>query len=403
MINMALSALIFDLDGTLVDTTSTHARAWRQTLDEFGYHIPADRIALEIGKGGQFLVPSLIGQQANEKHGDTLRETHTELFLDLIREEGVRVFPKVAELFEALWERDLKIAVATASKAESLETTLEQAGLEALIERVDVVINDSDVEQSKPHPDAVRPAIEKLELSPVQCAFVGDTTYDVEACKHAGLVCLGVTTGPHNEALLRQAGARAVYADIADLLANLDAALALAAPGPVTPTAAWLDTLMDEALEQARTALAQDELPIGCVVARSDSTIVARGFNEARRLKSTLAHAEMQALRQATGTVPGDVRNLVLATTLEPCVMCLGAAMHARVDTIIYGLPAPGNGGIDRCAPLDTPGTYLPRFVGGIRADESRALLAEWLHRHPDDAFINDLLARQDEAATPAD
>ncbi|MDX1547194.1 MAG: HAD-IA family hydrolase [Rhodothermales bacterium] len=400
---MALSALIFDLDGTLIDTTAAHARAWCRAFDEFGFHVPTDRIALEIGKGGSLLVPALVGQRAEQQHGDALRDAQTGIYLEIIREEGVRVFPRVRELFEALRARGLQIAVATAADEESLAEALDQAGLRDLIESIDAVIHDDDVARSKPHPEAVQPAVEQLGLAPSQCAFVGDTSYDVEACKRAGLVCLGVTSGPHDAARLRRAGARAVYADVADLLDDLGAALAAAAPGQEPLTGPLLDGLMDAALAQARAALEQGEVPIGAVLARTDGTVVASGFNEARRLKSPVAHAEMRVLQQAAGRLADDVTNLVLATTLEPCVMCLGAAMTARVDTVVYALPAPSNGGVDRCDPVETPGAVLPRLVGGVRRDESRALLHEWLVRHPDDAFVRDLLERLPAEPAPAE
>ena len=130
------------------------------------------------------------------------------------------------------------------------------------------------------------------------------------------------------------------------------------------------------------------------MLARYDGTILARGHNEARRLGTRVAHAEMQALYDAAGHASRDVRDLVLVTTLEPCTMCLGAAMVMRVDTVAYALPAPDNGGIARVTPHDTPGSFLPRCVGGIGRTKSRALLEAWLARKPHHTFVRDLLAQ---------
>jgi HAD superfamily hydrolase (TIGR01509 family) len=388
---MALKALIFDFDGTLVDTTALHARAWQQAFQEAGYAVGPDRIEQEIGKGGTLLVPDLVGERAENEHGDRLRRRHGEIYQAAAADASLQAFDGVIDLLDAVRDRGLKIAIATAASRVNLERSVERT-LPGLLDHVDAVVTDSDVTASKPHPDAVLPAVEKLGLHPAQCAMVGDTVYDVVACTWAGLVCLGVTTGPHTAAQLHHAGARAVYDDLADLHANLDDALALASPGERVVTAALLERLMDAALEEARRGMEADQVPIGSVLARSDGTILGRGHNQSRQLGTRVAHAEMQALYDAAAPSVRDARDLILATTLEPCTMCLGAAMVAHVDTIVYALPAPSNGGIARVTPHDTPGSYLPRCIGGVGRAKSRSLLEAWLAQKPHHTFVRDLL-----------
>lgn len=391
---MALDAVIFDLDGTLIDTNGLHARAWRQALQAFGYDVPEDRLILEIGKGGDKLVSSVLGQEAAEEEGQAMRDAHGAAYLALIEEVDVQVFPKVRELLRAVHERGLKVAIATASQKEHLERVLEEAGLE-LDGLADVVLNDDDVENSKPEPDVVQAAVRKLGLSPAQCVMVGDTPYDAGAAKAAGVVCLSVQTGVRGAQEMRRAGMRATYADPADLLEHLDEALALASPGEAHLTHDLLEGLMEAAREEAEAGLERGEIPIGSVIARGDGTILARGRNRGREAGSPLAHAELEALRTAFERDPG-ARDLLLVSTLEPCLMCLGAAIEAGVDTVVYGLEAPGNGGAGRFVPVEEPGAVMPRLVGGVGRQASRRLLEQWRETHPDDAFVQDLLGDLD-------
>jgi tRNA(Arg) A34 adenosine deaminase TadA len=156
------------------------------------------------------------------------------------------------------------------------------------------------------------------------------------------------------------------------------------------------DSLMREALTVARAGMAAGEAPIGCVIARRDGTIVARAFNEMNRTRCKIAHAEILAFQRASGKVPLDADDLILVSTLEPCVMCTGAAMEAAVETIVFGLRAPADSGTERVVPPRSPESRAPRIVGDVLADESRALFEQWLVRHADSkqaAYVKQLLA----------
>ena len=136
------------------------------------------------------------------------------------------------------------------------------------------------------------------------------------------------------------------------------------------------------------------------MLARPDGTILARGYNALNRTLNPTAHAEIVTFQKAALIGPLDARDLILACNLEPCVMCLGAAMEAAVDTILFGLSAPADSGTHRVAPPESPESGMPRIIGGILADESLALFKRWLKSgntaNPKQvAFVNQLLALQ--------
>ena len=137
---------------------------------------------------------------------------------------------------------------------------------------------------------------------------------------------------------------------------------------------------MDEALAQARLALAAGEVPIGAVLV-IDGAIVARGYNQPISACDPTAHAEILVLRDAARTV-GNYRltNADLYVTLEPCLMCVGALVHARVRHVIYGAPEPKTGAlVSTVRALDTPGlNHRFTVTGGVREEEARELIQEF-------------------------
>jgi HAD superfamily hydrolase (TIGR01509 family) len=393
---MPLDALIFDLDGTLIDSNNLHVEAFRRALAGLGYKVPADRIFVEIGKGGDNVVPALIGKEGDERDGEALRAAAPKHFAELAAAGGIRAFPGATELLAEARRRGLRTALATSSSKKQLATASEHSGVD-WASLVDEVVLADDVGTSKPAPDAVAAAVAKLKLSPAQCAMVGDTSYDAEAARHAGVVCLGVESGGHTAAELMHTGARRVWRDAAHLLTDLDNALRAASPTSLRLTHAAMEKLMREALAAAEAGLAAGEAPIGCVLCRGDGSVLASGFNSLNATKDRTAHAEMVAFRAAAKLVPPDADDLILVSTLEPCVMCLGAAMEAAVDTVIYGLKAPADSGTGRLDPPASPEAQMPRIVGDVLAGESRRLFERFLKR-PDinpkqAAYVRQLLA----------
>jgi HAD superfamily hydrolase (TIGR01549 family) len=224
---MALLGMIFDIDGTLVDTNPSHVIAWQRAFARFRYQVPVERIEAEIGKGGDKLVPSVLGDEVEDRLGEALRRAQKEEFLAIARSEHFRLFPGVPEIFKAQRERGVHTALATSSDEKHLEATLASAGLDLTV-FVDVVVTKSDAEESKPAPDIVVAAVDKLGVSPTQCAMVGDTIYDGQACRAANITFFGVLSGGTPEAELLEAGAIAVWRDVGHLLHDLDRALELA-------------------------------------------------------------------------------------------------------------------------------------------------------------------------------
>jgi phosphoglycolate phosphatase-like HAD superfamily hydrolase/tRNA(Arg) A34 adenosine deaminase TadA len=393
---MALDAILFDVDGTLIDTNGAHVEAWDFTLREHDYRVARDRIAVEIGKGGDQFIPSILGQEAYQRDGEQLAADHTKHYTKIAESRTLPAFPGVGELLPELRRRGLRTILATSSKMKELETAQKSAGLD-LTTLVDDVVTADDAEKSKPFPDLVHAGVKKPGVSPAQCMMLGDTPYDADSCRGGGVVMMGVTCGGLNdEKTLRAAGARAVWRDPADLLAHLDDALQVASPGPAHLTWDVLHRLMRQALDTAREGLSAGEAPIGCVLARGDGSILARGYNELNRTQSKVAHAEMVTFNRSAGKVPTDARDLVLVCTLEPCVMCLGASMEAAVDTIVYGLRAPADGGTSRVRPPQSPESQMPRLIGDVLSNESRALFREFLNRNPNPeqaAFARQLLS----------
>jgi len=389
-----LDAVIFDVDGTLVDTNEVHVRTWRAALVTKNFDVPADRLRPEIGKGGDNLLPSVLGENAAGEHKEALDEAYAKEFARIAESETFKVFDGARELMLALKERGIKIAVATSGKKEFLQKIEDSAGFK-ISELCDVLVTADDANNSKPAPDLVLAAVSKLGLSPAQCAMIGDTVHDAQSCRHAGVVCLGVLSGGNSLEDLKSAGARAVYESVGDILQNLDAVLETASPGKARLTQDALESLMDEALHAARDGMDAGEAPIGCVLADGSGKIIARGWNTMNATQNKTAHAEIVTFAAAAGKVPLDARDLILVSTLEPCVMCTGAAMEAAIDTIVYGLRAPADSGTGRVAAPQSPESQMPRIVGNILADESRALFEEWLEQNgdtPQASFVKQLL-----------
>ncbi len=379
---MALDAVIFDLDGTLIDTNPAHVEAWRRAFEACGYKVPPDRIAVEIGKGGDFLVSAVLGQSAEQEHGERLRKLSADAFLDVAREQHFRLMPGAEELLDRLRERGLKLALATSSKVKHLKATWASLGFD-LSERFDVVINADDAERTKPAPDLVHAALNKLGLFPAQCAMVGDTPYDGQACAQAGVACLAVLCGGNSAEPLLRAGARGVWRDPADLAKHLDDALRIASPGPTHWTRERAEALMRDALAAAREGVAQGEWPDGCVLVRGDGSVLARAHSEVRRSGNLAAQAALVALARA-----GAERDLVLVSTLEPTVLVTGAAVAAGVDLAVFGLTSPAEDNARRVRPSGTGDSPLPRLIGDVLAEEVREVLREYVRSAGDDKAV---------------
>jgi HAD superfamily hydrolase (TIGR01549 family) len=209
-----LDGVIFDVDGTLVDSVDFHAEAWQRAFAHFGYDFDLKAIRSQIGKGGDQLMPVFLSEDALQQHGKAIETLRKEIFS---RDYMGRVkgFPQVRALFERLRSDGKRIALASSAKGDELATYKKAAGIDDL----DIVQTSSDdAERSKPHPDIFHAALDRLQLAARHCAVVGDSPFDAEAAIKADLRMTGVLCGGFAEFDIRAAGASQVFVDPADIL-----------------------------------------------------------------------------------------------------------------------------------------------------------------------------------------
>ncbi len=382
LFTMTPRALLLDVDGTLVDTNEAHVNAWLVAFAAFDYRVGHDRIADEIGKGGDHLVPDVLGRDVERRHGDALRRARAEAFRTHVEKNGVALFPGVMALLDALRARGVRTALATSSSRDDL-ALLERALGRSFASMVDEIATGDDAASSKPAPPVVEAACARLGEDPLACALLGDSVHDAAAARAAGVAFLGVTSGFASREDFLAAGARFVAPDLGDLRDSLPAALTAASPGHVAFNRAVIEALMSQAIEAARAGMAKGEVPIGAALFDGNGTLMATGHNRACETGDVTAHAEIDAFRRlaATGRDLGD--GAVLVSTLEPCVMCLGAAMEVGIDVVIHGLEAPADGGTTRIYAPRSLENVLPRIRGGACRNETRNLFLEWLNGSP--------------------
>ena len=210
-----MAAAILDVDGTLVDTNYHHAIAWYRAFRQHGIVLPVWRIHRHVGMGGDQLVPALAGEDVAESQGDDIRAAEKALYLALIEE--VEAFPSARKLILELKERGHTVVLASSAKANELEHYLDLLDAREL---ADGWTTSADVEATKPAPDLVHAALEKAGGG--DAVMVGDSTWDCEAARRAGVETLALLTGGFSEEELREAGAIVVFESLEDLIARLD-------------------------------------------------------------------------------------------------------------------------------------------------------------------------------------
>lgn len=213
-----IKAVIFDIDGTLVDSVDLHAQAWKEAFKHFGKDIPFEMIRHQIGKGGDQLVPVFFSREELEEFGEQLQEFRGELFKsDFLNR--VRPFPKVRELFLRVKDEGKKIALASSARDDEIKIYKELTHIEDLVEEE---TSSDDVEKSKPHPDIFAVALDRLNVGPEEAIAVGDTPYDAEAAGKLGLRTIGMRSGGFTERELLSSGCIELYEDPADLLSRYE-------------------------------------------------------------------------------------------------------------------------------------------------------------------------------------
>ena len=204
--------VLFDVDGTLVDTNYLHTLAWWRALRDNGEQVHMSSIHRVIGMGSDRLVEELLGRPepaASDGHKEQFRRLRDEM----------AAFPAAAAILTEVARRGAKVVLASSANEEDLEAMREAIGAD---EAIDQFTSSKDVEESKPSPDIFAVALEASGLDAENAMVVGDTVWDVKAARKSGLPCVCVLTGGISRQELEDAGAVAVYNDVGELLEQLD-------------------------------------------------------------------------------------------------------------------------------------------------------------------------------------
>jgi HAD superfamily hydrolase (TIGR01509 family) len=217
-----MAAVIFDVDGTLVDNNYLHTVAWSRACRDLGIDREMAVLHRLIGMGGDQLVPALIGHEMPE-----LNAAHERHMADLQAES--QPFSGAGELLSAIHGRGLQVVVATSARAATAESLLARVVPDRSV--IHSVITSDDVNTSKPAPDLVAVALSRVGLPSSDAVMVGDTRWDVEAAGRAGVRCVALCSGGWSSCELEAAGAVAVYRDVGELLDLLQSSPIAALPG----------------------------------------------------------------------------------------------------------------------------------------------------------------------------
>ncbi len=204
--------VVFDVDGTLLDTNYLHVTAWWEAFRERGYDVRSADIHQAIGKDSAELVADVLGRPE-----DSVIAAHSRHMAPYLGR--MRALPGAAELLQATARLGLQVVIATSAKPDEVDLMLDAIGAR---EAISEVLTSGDVERAKPAPDIIRAALDATGTHRRRCAMVGDTVWDVISADRAGVRSIGLLTGGIAEQELRSAGAAAIYADAAALLDNLD-------------------------------------------------------------------------------------------------------------------------------------------------------------------------------------
>ena len=213
----SLKAVVFDVDGTLIDSVDVHAQAWVDAFAEFGRKVRFGDVRRQIAKGGDQLMPVFLSQAEIDRFGEELEERRGALLRECYLHR-IKPFPAVRELFQRVIADGKAIALASSAKEDELE---EYKKIANIVDLIDAETSSDDAEKSKPHPDIFCATLAKLHVAqPTQVIVIGDTPYDAEAAAKAGLRTVGLLCGGWSEDELKRAGCVAVFKDPADLLAR---------------------------------------------------------------------------------------------------------------------------------------------------------------------------------------
>jgi HAD superfamily hydrolase (TIGR01509 family) len=216
-----MPALIFDLDGTLVDTVYAHVFAWQKALQERDMAIDGWRIHRRIGMSGGLFTRAVgreLGHELSEDEASEVQDRHDELFRELLPPEARRPLPGARDLLEELRGRGIVHGIATSGRRPSIDASLDALG----IPPETVVVQRGDVARAKPEPDLFLECASRLQADAEECYVIGDAVWDLLAARRARMLSIGLLSGGYGADELQGAGAFRVYRDAAELQASLD-------------------------------------------------------------------------------------------------------------------------------------------------------------------------------------
>ncbi len=206
---------LFDVDGTLIDSVDQHARAWRDAFREFGKQVTKEEVRSQVGKGSDQFLPVFLTRQEIKRFGKELVERRGKIYLKRYFPR-VKPFPKVKELLRGIRAAGVRVVLASSAEENELKKYVKLAGIGNLIENY---TSSEDAQKSKPHPDIFKAALKKLgKVRKGEVLVVGDSPFDAEGAKCAGLKSIGFLSGGFTRAQLRRAGVCEIYRNPADLL-----------------------------------------------------------------------------------------------------------------------------------------------------------------------------------------
>jgi HAD superfamily hydrolase (TIGR01509 family) len=214
-----MTGLIFDLDGTLVDTVYAHIFAWQRAFNELDLPIDGWRIHRRIGMSGGLFARAAareIGRPLSFEETESLQRRHGELFRELLPDR--RPLPGAIQLLAELRAASVTHGIATSGRRPEIDASIEALQVPAET----VVIARGDVERAKPEPDLFLACAERLGIQPSECYVVGDAVWDLLAARRAGMLSVGLLSGGYGEDELTRAGAFRVYRDADELRSSLD-------------------------------------------------------------------------------------------------------------------------------------------------------------------------------------
>lgn len=219
-----MKAVIFDADGTLVDTNYQFVDMYYDIYRKFGITVPKVRIHRCVGMGSDRAIPKLISKEWYQENGKAVHEEGSKIYMEKYLNKA-RPFDKSAELCRKLKKKGLKLALASSSSKEIVEHYISVLGVDGYL---DAVVTYTDTTHSKPHPEVFIKALEKLNVSADEACVVGDSVWDVQAAKEAGMPCIAVLSGgAYYREELKQEGACEIYEDVADLYESLGKSIIL--------------------------------------------------------------------------------------------------------------------------------------------------------------------------------